>query len=73
MAHPFFLTGRGLSKCSNLFFRNGFSSSVRLRWEYTPGSEMFLVYSDGRDTSLAAFPSVRNQSFVVKLTRLVRF
>ncbi len=26
------------------------SSSLRLRWEYMPGSELFLVYSDGRDT-----------------------
>jgi hypothetical protein len=23
---------------------------VRLRWEYTGGSDLFVVYSDGRDT-----------------------
>jgi len=48
-------------------------TNLRLRWEYSPGSELFVVYSDGRDTSLGTFPTVRNQSFVVKLTRLVRF
>ena len=26
------------------------TSSARLRWEYTGGSELFVVYSDGRDT-----------------------
>ena len=26
------------------------SSSVRFRWEYRPGSDLFLVYSDGRGT-----------------------
>jgi hypothetical protein len=26
------------------------SASVRLRWEYRPGSELFVVYSDGRNT-----------------------
>ena len=26
------------------------SSNFRLRWEYTPGSELFVVYSEDRDT-----------------------
>ena len=25
-------------------------SSLRFRWEYAPGSDFFVVYSDGRDT-----------------------
>jgi hypothetical protein len=49
------------------------SSSVRLRWEYLGGSELFVVYSDGRDTLSAGFPSVLNRSFAVKATRLLRF
>ena len=48
-------------------------SNVRFRWEYTPGSDLFVVYSDGRDTLSSGFPEVRNQTFVVKFTRLFRF
>ena len=29
-----------------------FSSNLRFRWEYRPGSEVFVVYTDERDTSL---------------------
>ena len=49
------------------------TSSVRMRWEYVPGSELFLVYSDGRDTSLGGFPGLQNRSVAVKMTRLLRF
>jgi hypothetical protein len=49
------------------------SSSVRLRWEYTPGSEMFLVYSDGRDTSSGTPIGLLNRSLAFKVTRLLRF
>jgi hypothetical protein len=49
------------------------SSSVRLRWEYTGGSELFVVYSDGRNTLTSGFPSLLNRTFAIKATRLVRF
>ncbi|MBI4521683.1 MAG: hypothetical protein HY701_12655 [Gemmatimonadetes bacterium] len=49
------------------------SSSVRLRWEYVPGSELFLVYSDGRDTSPTTPLGLLNRSIAVKITRLLRF
>jgi Domain of unknown function (DUF5916) len=49
------------------------SSSVRLRWEYIPGSELFLVYSDGRNTSEAPLPGLLNRTVAIKLTRLLRF
>jgi hypothetical protein len=49
------------------------TSSARLRWEYTPGSELFVVYSDGRDTAKAGYPDLLNRSFAVKVTRLMRF
>jgi hypothetical protein len=52
---------------------NSLSSSVRLRWEYTGGSELFVVYSDGRNTLPSGFPMLLNRAFAVKLTRLVRF
>jgi hypothetical protein len=49
------------------------SSSIRLRWEYTGGSELFVVYSDGRDTGVNGLPGLLNRTFAVKLTRLFRF
>lgn len=49
------------------------NSSVRLRWEYAGGSELFVVYSDGRNTLAPAAPELLTRSFAVKLTRLVRF
>jgi hypothetical protein len=49
------------------------SSNLRFRWEYKPGSDLFVVYSDGRDTLSTGFPRLQNRSFVVKLTRLFRF
>ena len=49
------------------------SSSVRLRWEYVAGSEIFAVYSDGRNTLDSASQGLLNRSIAIKATRLVRF
>jgi hypothetical protein len=49
------------------------TTNVRFRWEYRPLSELFVVYSDGRDTLERGFPGVINRGFTVKLTRLFRF
>jgi hypothetical protein len=46
------------------------STNARLRWEYLPGSELFVVYNDERNTLIA--PMVRNRAFVVKVNRLFR-
>ena len=48
-------------------------TNVRLRWEYQPGSELFIVYTDERDTLTPRFPSLENRAFVVKFNRLFRF
>ncbi len=48
------------------------SANLRLRWEYQPGSELFLVYNDQRDTSLRGAPFLQSRAFVVKLTRQLR-
>ena len=47
--------------------------SVRLRWEYRPGSDLFVVYSEGRDTDGPGVPFLQHRNFAIKLTRLVRF
>jgi hypothetical protein len=49
------------------------TASVRLNWEYQPGSQLFVVYSDGRDTLGSGLPVLLNRSFAVKITRLLRF
>ena len=49
------------------------SMNLRLRWEYQPGSELFVVYNDVRDTELRGAPMLENRAFIVKLTRLFRF
>ena len=49
------------------------SSNLRLRWEYQPGSELFVVYSEGRDTEVRSFPGLENRALVVKFNRLFRF
>ena len=49
------------------------ATSVRFRWEYVPGSELFVVYSDNRDTLPPGYPALQNRTFAVKITRLVRF
>ena len=50
-----------------------FSSNFRYRWEYLPGSELFIVYTDERDTLQPGYPDLRNRAFVVKVNRLFRF
>jgi len=56
-----------------------FSTNVRYRWEYAPGSELFLVYTDERDVTPDSYvpaPTVRgirNRAFVIKVNRLFRY
>jgi len=55
---------------------NTVSNNVRLRWEYSPGSELFVVYTEDRETD-PLMPDrsteLRNRGFVVKVNRLFRF
>jgi hypothetical protein len=48
------------------------SINARFRWEYRPGSDLFVVYSDGRDTMYRGFPRMETRTFTVKLTRFFR-
>jgi hypothetical protein len=51
---------------------NTLSTSVRFRWEYHPGSDLFVVYSDGRG-DITGDPFLTNRTIAVKFTRLFRF
>ena len=48
----------------------GLAANVRLRWEYRPGSELFVVYNEQRDTLTQGFPGLDNSALIVKVTRL---
>jgi hypothetical protein len=54
------------------------STNLRFRWEYAPGSELFLVYTEERDSggeqlaTPALVPGLKNRAFVVKINRLLR-
>lgn len=48
-----------------------FSSNLRYRWEYRPGSEFFLVWTDERDTRPGG-TGLKNRAFAIKATRLFR-
>ena len=49
------------------------SANIRFRWEYSPGSELFVVFNEERDTEARRFPMLTNRAFIVKLNRLIRF
>jgi hypothetical protein len=49
------------------------SSNVRFRWEYRPGSDLFVVYSDGHEVVRPRPVMLQSRAFVVKMTRLFRF
>jgi hypothetical protein len=49
------------------------ATNVRFRWEYVPGSDFYIVYSEGRDTAVRGFPALEQRALVVKLAHLLRF
>jgi len=48
------------------------SSNLRFRWEYAPGSEVFLVWTDERDTRRGG-SGLRTRGLALKVTRLLRY
>jgi hypothetical protein len=52
---------------------SSFTINSRFRWEYIPGSELFVVYNEGRDTFPVRRIDLENRGFIVKVNRLVRF
>ena len=52
------------------------SNNLRLRWEYSPGSELFVVYTEDRETNPLRpdrLTELRNRGFVVKFNKLFQF
>ena len=52
---------------------NSLGANVRFRCEYQPGSELFVVYNEQRDTLTSRFPELENRAFIIKINRLFRF
>jgi hypothetical protein len=54
---------------------DSFSTNLRLRWEYRPGSELFIVYTEARDTEPALvdrWSELSNRGLTIKLNYLMR-
>ena len=49
------------------------STNARLRWEYQPGSELFVVYNEDRNTSALGVQGLSTRSIIVKVNRLFRY
>ena len=50
------------------------SANARLRWEYRPGSEVFVVYNQEQDSDARlGSPNLLNRAFIVKVNRFLRF
>ena len=52
---------------------NTVETNVRWRWEYEPGSDLFVVYTDGRDTTPVRGTALLNRGIAIKVSRLLRF
>jgi hypothetical protein len=52
---------------------DSFSTNLRFRWEYAPGSEFFAVYTDERSTLRSGIPELETRAFVLKINRLLQF
>jgi hypothetical protein len=54
---------------------NTVSGNFRLRWEWAPGSELFIVYTEDRNTDLlgsSRWSDLSNRGLAIKVTRLFR-
>ena len=50
-----------------------FGANVRLRWEWAPGSELFIVYTEDRDADvLDRWSELSARALVIKVNHLLR-
>ena len=77
LTSPFVEPVFGLRAASVPQFRRSrghcFQQHVRVRWEYSPGSELFVVYGDGRNTDVDGFPQLQSLVLAAKITYLLGF
>jgi hypothetical protein len=70
MLSPRALVGALIQYNSSL---SAFTTNMRFRWEYQPGSDLFVVYSESRNTEAIGSDTLANRGVAVKVTRLLRF
>jgi len=54
---------------------DSFSTNLRFRWEWAPGSEIFVVYTEDRNTEpllTDRWSELSNRGLVIKVNRLFR-
>jgi Domain of unknown function (DUF5916) len=51
---------------------NTIETNARFRWEYEPGSDLFVVYTDGRDTTGRGLATLTNRGVAIKFSHLFR-
>jgi hypothetical protein len=50
-----------------------FIGNFRFRWEWAPGSELFIVYTEDRNADvLGQWSALNNRGLVIKVNRLLR-
>jgi hypothetical protein len=50
-----------------------FIGNFRFRWEWAPGSELFIVYTEDRNADvIGEWSALNNRGFVIKVNRLLR-
>lgn len=53
---------------------NALSTNLRFRWEYLPGSELFVVFFEGRSTEPpGGLEPLQNRGVIVKVNRMFRW
>jgi len=52
---------------------HGVSTNARLRWEYRPGSELFVVYNEERNTLAPSYSGLATRALIVKVNWLFRY
>ena len=52
---------------------HGVSTNARLRWEYRPGSELFVVYNEEQNTLAPSYSGLATRAFIVKMNWLFRY
>ena len=50
------------------------SANARVRWEYRPGSELFVVYNEERNSETVIDRSrLQTRAVIIKVNRFIRF
>jgi hypothetical protein len=73
MTPRMYVSGLVQAVAGNDFDFGNFSGNFRFRWEWAPGSELFLVYTEDRNAAVpGTWSGLNNRGLVLKINRLLR-